>query len=119
MKVIFTSLGFIFAGLGLTGVFLPILPTVPFLLLALICFSKGSERFYKWFISTKLYKKHLEEFSKSNAMTLRTKVILLFFTSLILLTGIYHSPQVWLKLFLGLLLVTKYYFFIFRIKTLR
>lgn len=119
MKVVFTTFGFLFTGLGVVGVFLPLLPSVPFLLLAALCFSKGSERFHQWFISTDLYKKHLEAFQKEAAMPLKTKVILLLFSSSMLLVGIYHAPYLWLKVFLLFLLALKYYFFLFRIKTLR
>lgn len=119
MRAIFTTLGVVFTGCGLVGVILPLLPTVPFLLLAAFCFSKGSERFHQWFIATNIYKKHLEAFQKNAAMPLKTKLVLLFISSLMLMIGIYHAPYYWLKLFLVALLGIKYYFFIFRIKTLR
>ena len=78
-KGINICIGLVAFALGAIGVILPILPTTPFLLLASFCFAKGSERFNTWFISTKVYKKHLESFVKERAMTLKQKVILLAF----------------------------------------
>ncbi len=48
MRALWITAGAIFTGLGIVGVFLPLLPTVPFLLLAAACFARGSERLHVW-----------------------------------------------------------------------
>ena len=59
--------------MGTIGTVLPILPTVPLYLLALFAFSRCSNRWLQWFLSTKLYKKHLEPYRKAGGLTARAK----------------------------------------------
>ena len=117
MKYIFIAFGFLFLGIGAIGVFLPILPTTPFLLLASYCFTKGSNRFSQWFQSTKLYKKHLDSFVKSRSMTLKSKVGLLAFTTTMMMIGLIMTGNLAAKIIIGVLIIFKYYYFLFRIKT--
>lgn len=50
VRHVFTALGFVALLLGLIGIFLPILPTTPFILLAAALFARGSERFHGWLL---------------------------------------------------------------------
>lgn len=51
MRILFLSAGFVSLALGIVGIFLPLLPTTPFLILAAFCFSKASPRLHHWLIS--------------------------------------------------------------------
>jgi uncharacterized membrane protein YbaN (DUF454 family) len=53
MRYLFLVLGHVFLLVGIIGVFLPILPTTPFLLLAAWCYSKGSSTFEHWLLNHK------------------------------------------------------------------
>ena len=119
MKIIYVILGFISMGLGIAGSFLPGLPTVPLLLLASFFFARGSERFHGWFTRTRIYKNYLEDFEKNRSMTLKAKIGLLYLSSTMIAFPIFLLKNNYLRLALILVVIFKYYYFIFRIKTLK
>jgi len=119
VNILYISLGFLFLGIGALGVALPVLPTTPFLLLASFFFTKGSEKFNNWFLSTKLYKNHLESFVTSRSMELKTKIKILILASTMLILAAYFVDILYFRIFISLLIVYKYYYFIFKIKTIR
>lgn len=116
---IYVAIGLICVVLGSIGVIIPILPTTPFLLLASFCFVRGSERFDKWFKGTKLYKKHLESFVNSRSMTLKTKITILLFADTMIAFPLIIVDSIAVKVMLSLVILFKFYYFIFRIKTIK
>lgn len=118
MKYFYAGLGFFFFGLGAVGAFLPVLPTVPFLLLAAYCFSRSSRRFNDWFVSTKLYQTHLESFVQDRAMTMRTKLSILLYASAMLLLAFLAMKNIYGRIFILALIAFKYYYFFFQIRTI-
>lgn len=117
MRILFIALGFIFLGIGAVGIAVPILPTTPFLLLASFFFAKGSKRFHDWFLSTKLYKKYLESFVKSRAMTLKGKLTILIPVSCMLIITFIFVNNIYARIVLVILFISKYVYFFTQIKT--
>ncbi len=103
---------------GIIGIIFPILPTTPFLLVSYICFAKGSDKFYNWFINTKIYKNNLEDFVKNREMKIRTKIYLMILSSGMIIISIFMVDFIYLKLLLFCIDLFKYYYFIFKIKTI-
>lgn len=118
-KILLVTVGLISVGLGIIGVILPIIPTTPFLLLASVCFVKGSDRFDKWFKGTKLYKKHLETFVESKKMTLKQKITILAVADVMLLIPFITVNNLHMRIFLIVLVLCKFYYFFFRIETIK
>ena len=86
-KVLYVILGGVSVTLGAVGAVLPILPTVPFLLLAAYCFARSSERLHTWFQNTKLYKENLEEYVEGKGMRKQTKIRIMCTVTLLMSTG--------------------------------
>ena len=75
--------GIIALGMGTIGVFVPLLPTTPFLLLAAACFIRSSDRLYSWLIHHRWFGSYIRNYREHRAITLRAKVL-----SLSLLWGV-------------------------------
>ena len=105
--------------IGSIGVVLPVLPTTPFLLLSSFCFVRGSKKFDKWFRGTKLYKKHLENFIKEKAMTLKQKVTLVLFADFMMLIPFIMVDNMYMRITLICVALFKLYYFTFKIKTIK
>ena len=82
-KILYMIVGCVSLGLGIIGVILPILPTVPFVLLAAFCFAKSSERLDGWFKNTKLYREN----NIKSGMTKQAKVRIMCSVTLLMSIG--------------------------------
>lgn len=86
MKIVYFSLGWLFFFIGAIGVVLPVLPTTPFMLLALWAFSKSSQRFHHWLYHHKFFGPPLQKWVKYRVIPIQAKVVAL---SVMCLTVIY------------------------------
>ena len=119
-KMLLVIIGCIGVGLGALGVVLPILPTVPFLLLAAFCFARSSERLNNWFIGTKLYKNNLESYVKGEGMTRKTKIKIMVTVTVLMTVGFIMMDQVLVgKIVLACVWVFHILYFVFGVKTIK
>ena len=86
-KLLYMTIGCICLGLGALGTLIPVLPTVPFLMLAACCFARSSEKLNRWFKNTKLYQDNLEDFAAGRGMTMKTKVRIMVTVTLLMGVG--------------------------------
>lgn len=119
-KVFLVILGCLGLGLGALGAVLPLLPAFPFLMLSAFCFAKSSEKLHNWFISTRLYKKNLENFVQGKGMTVKTKVRIMLTVTILMSIGfiMMHAVPVG-RIVLGIVWLFHVLYFIFGIKTLK
>jgi len=75
MKLFYNVVGVLAVLLGILGIFLPLLPTTPFLLLASACFARGSVRLHRWLLSHPVFGVYLANFEAGHGIPLRAKII--------------------------------------------
>ena len=73
MKYFWLGFGWLCVGLGAIGAFLPLLPTVPFLLLAAFCFARSSERVHQWLLNHPRFGPPIADWRRNGAIRRRVK----------------------------------------------
>jgi uncharacterized membrane protein YbaN (DUF454 family) len=98
VKYLLIISGSICLALGVIGIFLPVLPTTPFLLLAAAAYVRSSEKLYQWLLSQKLLGTYIRNFREHKAIPLHAKIISI---SMIWITLTYCAitvgESVWIK----------------------
>lgn len=100
-KYFYLTLGIFSVVLGSIGAFLPVFPTVPFLLLSLFCFSKSSDRAYQFLIKNKYFGKTLKDYYDGQGVSLAVKIKAVIFLSIGIIFSIYKMQNLHLRIFLA------------------
>ena len=100
-KAVLIFAGTVCVALGVLGMFLPLLPTTVFLLMAAYCYSRSSERFHTWLINNRILGSYIRNYKTGRGMSVRQKVT----TFLVLWASIGFSmwmlSALWVNLLLG------------------
>lgn len=75
MRFLLAILGSVSLALGIMGIFLPVLPTTPFLLLSAALYMRSSHRLYGWLMSHKHLGPYIKNFREHKALPLRVKIV--------------------------------------------
>jgi hypothetical protein len=101
VRFLLIASGTICVALGIFGVFVPVLPTTPFLLLAAFFYARSSERFHQWLLGNHWFGQYIKDYQQGRGIALRDKVITLIALWLALsLTVLTTEPAWWVKLLL-------------------
>lgn len=118
-KISYMAIDSISLALGALGAVLPLLPAVPFLLLAAICFARSSEKLHNWFLGTSLYRKNLESYVAGRGMTRQTKIRIMVTVTLIMAVSFAFMHQVLIgRMVLIGVWVFHVLYFLFGVKTI-
>jgi hypothetical protein len=75
IRIILIATGTFFVGLGIIGIFMPVLPTTPFLLLAAACYARSSQRFYDWLLTNKWFGNYIRNYLQGKGVSLKIKIL--------------------------------------------
>lgn len=100
IKTLYNIAGTVALLLGILGIFLPILPTTPFLLLASACYMRGSDRMYRWLMNQRHLGPYLRNFQAGRGIPLRAKIAALAVMWTSLTVSMWVVPLSWVRVLL-------------------
>ncbi len=92
-RFLYTAAGLLALAAGLIGIFIPVWPTTPFLLLASFCFLRGSEKLHDWLINHKVFGAYIRDYTEHRAVRKKAKIgTLVFLWASLILSIILVKP---------------------------
>ncbi len=119
IRLILLIIGTVLLALGIIGIFIPLLPTTPFLLLSAACYAKSSRKFYLWMMNNRYFGKYISNYKERKGIPLKIKIYscsLLWLT--ILFSILFVINNIIIK-FLLLIIAVSVTYHIVSIKTLK
>ena len=106
-KKLLIVLSFVSLGFGILGMFIPILPTTPFLLLSATLFAKSSDYYYIWLLTHKYFGPYIKDFRENKSIPLRIKIFSISLLWLTILISIIFAAKgmLWLQIMLAAIAV--------------
>ena len=111
--------GSLFVGLAILGIFLPLLPTTPFLLLAAACYARSSRRFYNWLLNNRWFGNYIKNYREKKGVPLRVKLLSISLLWITILFSVAFVVDIFLVRIILILIAVSVTVHILRIRTLR
>jgi len=105
VRRVLIAAGLLFVGLGILGIFLPLLPTTPFLLLAAACFARSSQKFYNWLLNNRWFGRYIRNYREGKGIPLRVKVMTISLLWVTILISAYFVSIIYVRIFLILVAI--------------
>ena len=102
-KKIYICVGLLAVGLGIIGVFLPVMPTVPFLLVALFCFERSSKKYHDMILNNKYFGKMLRDYYEGKGLTTSVQIKAILFLTCGIAFSFYKVQHLHLKIMLAVI----------------
>jgi len=100
-RIFLLCIGWLAVGLGSAGIFLPLLPTTPFLLLAAACFVRSSKRFYDWLLNHRLLGSFVRDYLSGRGFPRRVQIVSILLLWLTIGTSaVFFVKITWVRLLL-------------------
>ncbi len=104
-RYILVALGFLMVTLGTAGIFLPLLPTTPFLLLAAYLFARSSPRWHNWLLGHRHFGPYIHAFRNKTGLTTSQKLRIGISFTVVIAVSVYFAPLPMVKAFLAVIWV--------------
>ena len=117
MRIIYFIIGMISFLVGTIGIVVPVLPTVPLYLLAVLCWAKSSNRFHQWFVNSNLYQIHVKDFADKTGITIKKKVKIVLTTLVLMGIGFVFCPDMLGKIVIVICYIVHFLVMFFYIPT--
>ena len=119
MRYLLIGMGSVSVFLGILGIFLPLLPTTPFLLLACALYARSSKRFHAWLLNHRVLGKYIRDYTERRGLPITSKIItLLFLWAAIVLSIVFATDTMIVRIIL-LILAMAISLHILSLKTLK
>jgi uncharacterized membrane protein YbaN (DUF454 family) len=105
-KLLLVSLGTLCLIIGIIGIFIPLLPTTPFLLLAAACYIRGSKKFYNWLIKNRWLGEYIKNYQEGRGVPFKVKIITIIILWLtIIISTVYFASNLIIQIILFLIAI--------------